>query len=237
MNENDKNNSEIHFPGFEDDGSHYEEVEPERLSGPLSVFPSYRYALPAIAVFFACLAASSLLHGSDLREMFWASGRKVFVEHQYWRLATTIFLHADMQHLLSNTPLLLIFGWFLRAFFGLKIFPLAALGTGIFSNALSLLYYEPDTRLIGASGMVYGMAALWLVYYVRYETGHSLGKKLFRATGFSLALLFPTTFQANVSYIAHGAGYISGLIIAAAVAPCIKINKNVDKKEEIENNY
>ncbi len=214
--------------------SEYEEDEREATVGPLSLFPSFRFALPALLVFLLCFAATTLSPVLNIKELLWASGRSVFAGHQYWRLVTTIFLHADMQHLLANTPMLLIFGWFVRAFFGLKIFPLAALGTGVISNLLSLLYYQPHIRLIGASGMVYGLAALWLVFYVKYETGHSPGKRIFRAAGFSLALLFPTTFQANVSYIAHAAGFFSGILIALAAIPFVEINMNVEKKNKRE---
>ncbi len=235
MTANDEKEREI--PGTDiEDGGYYEEEEREKISGPLSVFPSYRYALPALAFFLACFVATIFFPDRSLREMLWASGRTVFVEHQYWRLVTTIFLHADMHHLLSNTPLLLVFGWFLRAFFGLKLFPLAALVTGILSIGISLIFYMPDMKLVGASGMVYGMAALWLVFYIRYETDHSPGKRVFRAAGFSLALLFPTTFQVQVSYIAHAAGFFSGLLIALALIPLVEINKNVGKKNKNENN-
>ncbi len=71
--------------------------------------------------------------------------------------------------------------------------------------------------------MVYGMAAQWLVYYIRFDTDHTVPKRIFRALGFSMALLFPTTIQQDVSYIAHGAGFIAGLSVAAAMIPLVHV--------------
>lgn len=232
MSSNNEEEKVIQLSDYEKDKPGYEENQLERISSPLSVFPSSRFALPAFVVFLICFVATSLFNDISIRKMLWASGRTVFMEHQYWRLITTIFLHADLQHLLSNALLLLVFGWFLRAFFGLKIFPVAALATGIISTAISLAYYVPDMKLVGASGMVYGMAALWLIFYIKHETGYSPGKRVFRAAGFSLALLFPTTFQVHVSYIAHATGFLSGLLIALVLIPLVKINNNVGAKND-----
>ncbi|MES2857116.1 MAG: rhomboid family intramembrane serine protease, partial [Bdellovibrionota bacterium] len=94
-----------------------------------------------------------------------ASAERVFEKHEYWRLWTTIFVHSDLQHLLSNLFLFFILGFFLNGYFGVLVFPLAALALGGIANALSLMTYRPEIELVGASGVVYWMGGAWLVLY------------------------------------------------------------------------
>ena len=103
------------------------------------------------------------------------------------------------------------------------MFPIVALLAGIASNFLTVIFYEENTRLVGASGMLYAMVALWLLYYVRFETVYKFWNKVMRATAFALVLLFPTTFQENVSYLAHFWGFVSGLVLGALFLPITEI--------------
>jgi len=141
----------------------------------------------------------------------WASNARVLGQHEYWRLITALCVHSDVGHLLANAPLFLIFGWYLRAFFGWIAFPVIAVVIGALSNLITVYSYSPDTELIGASGMLYGMVAMWLVLYVKYEDTLPWGVRLLRAVGVSLLLLFPTTFREETSYTAHLAGFLLGV--------------------------
>lgn len=154
---------------------------------------------------------------------FWVSREAVFGQGKYWKLFTALFTHSDMLHLLSNLPLFLIFGWHLRTFFGFRIFPLVAILAGIASNFLTIYFYADNTRLVGASGMLYAMVSLWLLYYVKFETSYSFWNKIMRATAFALVLLFPTTFQENVSYLAHFWGFICGIFFGLLFLPITEV--------------
>ncbi len=178
-----------------------------------------------IPIFMALLfVATSIAYWRDPRTYgFWVSKHSILVDGQYWRLFTALFTHSDLVHLLSNLPLFLIFGWYLRSFFGLRMFPIVALLAGIASNFLTVIFYEDNTRLVGASGMLYAMVALWLFYYVRFETAYRFWNKVMRATAFALVLLFPTTFQENVSYLAHFWGFVSGLMLGALFLPITEV--------------
>ncbi len=91
------------------------------------------------------------------------------------------------------------------------------------SNAATIWVYEPRTHLVGASGMLYGMVALWLVLYVRFETRFSVPMRIFRAIGVSLLLLFPTTFEEQTSYMAHAAGFVIGLGVGFGLANFVTV--------------
>ncbi len=75
----------------------------------------------------------------------------------------------------------------------------------------------PQTQLIGASGMVYAMVAMWLVVYMNFETHYPFRTRLMRAVGFTLVVMIPTTYQKNVSYLAHGMGFGLGILFGVVL--------------------
>jgi len=192
-------------------------------------FPSVKSLRPAALLLGLCFL-TSLMQWTDALPIngTWASYETVWNQGQWWRLVTSLLTHANLAHLLSNTPLFLIFGWYLRDFFGAGIFPGAALAIGVLSNAWTLWTYPPDTELLGASGMLYGMVALWLVLYVHFETNYTHAQRIFRAVGVSLLLLFPTTFQQTTSYTAHGFGFVLGLVVGIVATPSVKLRTRAE---------
>jgi rhomboid protease GluP len=129
---------------------------------------------------------------------------------EYWRAFTALFAHADIAHFLSNGWLLFLFGWFLRDFAGRWAFPVLSFLIGILTNIITVMTMHPQTYLIGASGMVYGMIGMWLVIYM-WHADVSLGKRILRTLGFAMLMLIPSTFRPEVSYAAHGIGFALGL--------------------------
>jgi rhomboid protease GluP len=205
---------------------------PKKSPSPMAAVPPLRFLnLPVwMAIGFAI--ASIAYWQNPGKFPLWVSQASLLKDHQYWKLFTALFTHSDMLHLLSNLPLFLIFGWHLRAFFGLVIFPVLAVVAGALANFLTVILYEEQTRLLGASGMLYAMVALWLVYYVRFETAYRFWNKVMRATGFALILLFPTTFQENVSYLAHFWGFICGMVLGALFFPITSIQTDNFQAQE-----
>lgn len=70
--------------------------------------------------------------------------------------------------------------------------------------------------------MVYGMVALWLTLYIRFDQKGRWVKRVMRSLGFSLLVLFPQTYEPNVSYLAHASGFILGITIGLAFMPFAK---------------
>ena len=141
-----------------------------------------------------------------------ASGSKVFSQHQYWRLWTTLFAHGDGGHLISNSLLFFIFGYFLSGYFGIFVFPLLAMFIGGFTNAIILRFYAPEISLIGVSGVVYWMGGMWLVLYLLLDLQRSLTQRILRSVGVALAVFMPSAaFDPQTSYGAHLVGFILGV--------------------------
>jgi rhomboid protease GluP len=151
-----------------------------------------------------------------------ATQNLVYERGEIWRLMTTMWVHADIAHLLANSGLFVIFGLFLRHYFGLWAFPTLSLLGGMATGALALLTYGPDTRLIGASGMVYFMVGLWLLLFLRHADYLSWGHRIMRALAFALVVLVPTQFEPQVSYRTHAIGFALGLFFGWLSAPWTK---------------
>ena len=115
----------------------------------------------------------------------------------------------------------IVFGWALKAYYGYAVFPVISLATGALTNLIAVSIYPPEVRLLGASGMVYGMAALWLVLFLRYDTGHYLPVRLVRVLGFTMVILIPSTLEPHVSYLAHGVGFLCGLLAGIVLLPFV----------------
>ena len=141
-----------------------------------------------------------------------ASGAKVFTQHEYWRLWTTLFAHGDGGHLISNSFLFLIFGYFLAGYFGIFVFPLLAMFVGGLTNAIVLRHYPAEVSLIGVSGVVYWMGGMWLVLYLLLDEQRSFTQRILRSIGVSLAVFMPSAaFDPQISYGAHLVGFVLGV--------------------------
>lgn len=202
---------------------HETEEAREKQPGPLSRHPAYASAIPPIALSVIFIICTYMPESHPLHDLLWASRESVFSRHEYWRLITAILIHADSLHLLSNMPLFILFGFFLYEYFGFMLFPLISFATGVCSNIITLYFYPDSVRLAGSSGMIYGMAALWLVLYIYHDTDHTMPVKIFRSTGFALIVLFPETYNPATSYMAHAAGFAAGIIFALASLRFVKI--------------
>lgn len=142
-----------------------------------------------------------------------ASRRLVFDDGQIWRLWSTIFAHADAGHLLSNSFLFFILGFFLYGYFGFRLFPLAALFWGGLTNWVVLKTYPPDVHLIGASGVVYWMGGAWLILYFLLSLQKSMTQRLLRTLGVAFLLFLPAeAFEPRTSYRTHFVGFLLGLL-------------------------
>lgn len=190
--------------------------EIEEPKGILYERPKSQHIFEVMVLIFLCLIFSLLFwFFPNYHNFLWASRHNVFQQHEYWRLFSALFTHSDIKHLLSNMPLFFVFGWLLRTYFGLLAFPLCALVAGALANYATLYFYSDHTRLIGASGIDYGLVGLWVIFYLRYEVRFSLSNKLLRVVGFSMLFLLPTSYSASTSYLAHGFGFLFGMLCAA----------------------
>jgi|YelNatPaOPRAMG01_1025707.scaffolds.fasta_scaffold05374_13 membrane associated rhomboid family serine protease len=81
-----------------------------------------------------------------------------------WTFITSIFLHADIEHLLFNMIALFFFGLSLENIVGRRLFAIIFILAGIFGN-IGYLITDPTSLIpgIGASGAIYGVVGTLVV--------------------------------------------------------------------------
>jgi rhomboid protease GluP len=170
---------------------------------------------------FVVLGLGSVLYWMNphgLGDLMPGNPDQVFTKHEYWRLWTALLAHADTRHLFSNGLFFFIFGYLLNGYYGLWIFPIGALMAGALVNAIALATYRPEVLLLGSSGAVCWMGAVWLTLYFFIHRLRSPWRRGLLVSGISLMLFAPAeAFDPSVSYRAHligfGLGVLMGLLI------------------------
>ncbi len=124
----------------------------------------------------------------------------------YWQLFTSIFIHADLLHLLGNTFFLGIFGLRAEDLFG-KLRYLIVYFTAGLSGSLLTLFMGPYVVSVGASGAIFGLFGANAAY-MRSSVNQSVTGALIYAL-----YLFIWNLGANVNVLAHFGGLAAGLVL------------------------
>ena len=178
--------------------------------------PSAQAVTSSALFLIVLLCAAHWYNFFNLGEFWPATSAQVFGQGEYWRLWTTQFVHADMGHLIANSLLFYILGYFLYGYFGGFVFPFAAWLMGGVINAVSVYSYPPEVRLVGASGVVSWMGGVWLVLYFMLNTKATVTQRALRSFGVALMLFAPSeAFDPKISYRTHLIGFVIGLICGA----------------------
>jgi membrane associated rhomboid family serine protease len=175
--------------------------------------PVVTFALVAINVVIFLLKLGSENLYSQIFD--WAVANPfALLQHQWWRLLTTAFLHANLMHVGFNMYALYALGQNAERIWGharyFLIYVIGALGC----TCLALII-QP-IPCIGASGAVCGIfaaEAVW-AYYHREFLNPRIFSSWQRNFMINLVLLVFISFFPGVSWAGHLGGAIAGLIVA-----------------------
>ena len=169
-----------------------------------------------IVVSLLLFAVSGVFLNNSFQAQNWlsANGAQVFNEHQYWRMWTTLLIHADWGHFLSNVFLFIPLTYLLSAYYGFLLFPTFGFLAGGFINYFVLKSMPPEVTLLGVSGVVYWMGAVWLTLYVLVDHRESTKRRYARAMFLAILLFAPEAYKPQISYISHFYGFIFGVLCA-----------------------
>ncbi len=184
------------------------------------------------------LFVASVIYWSDpfgAASLLPASRESVFLHGEYWRLLTSLLVHSDWGHFLSNAVVLGVLAFLIYGYYGPLAYPAFTLVLGTLVTAISLRTYPAETWLLGASGVVYLMAGFWLTLYLLVERRIPLKKRVVRAVGFGLIVLVPTAVEPAISYRTHLIGFVVGF--SFALAYFTKQKDALRAKERIEYEY
>ncbi len=190
-----------------------EPSRPSQIKTLLSTKPRDGSALPGLfsMIFFLVFSLFYWFDSSGWSDLLSANPEKVYGQHEYWRLFTAIAVHGDIQHLAANAGFFVGLAFLLNAYFGKWVFPVMTFFLGAVINAIALFPSPPQVQLVGASGVVYFMAAFWLTLYFFVERHQPVSRRLMSCVAVTLVLLVPTSYEPMTSYRTHAIGFLVGL--------------------------
>lgn len=177
--------------------------------------PTPQAWLATLVLFFLLYGVQALYEANigGLQSLLMATQEQVFQQHQYWRLWTALFVHADFGHIASNSLLFFPLAYYLYGYYGFWLFPFLGIFLGGLINVFVLLGLPPQTNLLGISGVVYWMAAVWSALYLMLERRDSWRRRVAKVALITVVLLVPETYRPEVSYVSHFWGYVVGIIV------------------------
>ncbi len=167
-----------------------------------------------IVVFFVTLRSEYMFSGKGLLGVY-----EVLEQGEYGRLITSMFLHADLEHLFNNMLILLFLGAMLEKEVGhlplLIVYMFSGLTGSVLSMGMQIIrddfYYS-----LGASGGVFGLDGLLLAIVV------FAGKRFPEITpqkvlGILLLSLYNGMRSGGIDNAAHTGGLIGGFLSGMVV--------------------
>ena len=144
---------------------------------------------------------------------------------QFWRLATSAFLHFGLKHLAMNMLCLLSLGSVLEKIVGrVKIFEIYFL-TAVVGGVFSCVFH-PDSVCAGASGAVFGLfgAEMACLTLLREELGMSTNDMIRNIKGglVFVGINLAYSLLPGIDMSAHVGGLVMGLVTGAAIACSLK---------------
>jgi membrane associated rhomboid family serine protease len=187
--------------------------------GPGPLTPAVKWLLIAnVVMFLLTLVAPTLVVPLALRPV------AVLEQGWVWQLATYMFLHGSLFHVLFNMLSLWMFGVELERLWGTvffaKYYAVAGVGAAVCTVLVSLLpvglsarmYYVPT---VGASGAIFGLLLAYALYYPHREIYmyflFRVPVRIFVTIVGAIALLSAVTdTQGGVAHVAHLGGLVAG---------------------------
>jgi rhomboid protease GluP len=130
----------------------------------------------------------------------------------YYQLLTSMFIHADLAHIVGNMVFLFIFGLRAEEMFSLPEYLSIYFLGGLTGNLFSLLLLDSLTISVGASGAIFAMFGAAVIYARR-----SFRQSIIGALIYAFFLLFLSS-GIGVNNFAHVGGLVAGLVIGYILA-------------------
>lgn len=219
-----------------------------------AVSPTATYILIAVNVFIFTLRALSPSWDESL--FLWGAdnARLVLGQGEYYRLFTSMFLHAGIYsssggfalqnglHILSNMYILYAVGLSLEPIFGHARFLIIYLLGGLAGSVLSVLLGNTDSYSVGASGAVFAILGgefvfLWHQRKLLGEAGRERRRSLIVFGIMNLAIGLLSTLQGSrlrIDNWAHLGGLIGGVALAWFISPIYNLRIHPDHPGELQ---
>ncbi len=150
------------------------------------------------------------------------SAGTVFQKREYWRVLSSMFLHADIRHLVFNMISLFGLSGLILTYFPVWKYYTLYFASGIlggFSNAAVRLALSDETFSLGASGAIMGLLGANIAFYIRNRkriVPAVLRSQLLRLGIFAAINLIPS--GSSVDYLGHIFGFVWGFLLGLLIS-------------------
>jgi rhomboid protease GluP len=138
---------------------------------------------------------------------------------EIWRLVTPIFIHIGLLHLLFNSYALWMVGAQVEKLYGSARFVFLYVVTGV-AGVLASYWYHPATISAGASGAIFGLFGVLLIFGYKYRSvipphfQQAVGRGVLPVILINLVIGFTIP---QIDNSAHIGGLITGALLALVV--------------------
>lgn len=179
-----------------------------------------------VAVFIAMLVGGAgIWHSPNGIQLNWgANFGPATQDGEWWRLATAMFLHFGIVHLLLNSWALWDAGQLVERMYGQTRFFIIYLVSGLAGNLVSLVFQGNSAVSGGASGAIFGLFGALLTFLWRertHITAHEFRWLFWGALSFAIATIIMGFIVPGIDNAAHIGGFIAGGLISIVVAQSI----------------
>lgn len=156
---------------------------------------------------------SLLSNGANTQQLFQMGGMQTLAYNsgQHYRLWSSMFLHASLTHILGNMSSLIFVGNILEDLIGHVRYLLVYILSGVGSAYLSLLFLNPNTVSVGASGAVFGIIGCLLIVtmfcYSNWKNGVVSALLYTILINLGISIIDP-----SINLYAHLGGLITGIV-------------------------
>jgi len=173
---------------------------------------TYSGLFSAFLLFIIHWQVSAKLNPDVYTNAFGSSASKI-LGGEYFRCATSLFLHGSDLHLIGNMAGIIIFGTSVCSITGSGLGWCMIIASGFLGNYFNACFYESLHISIGASTAVFGAIGILAgqrVFFHLEENGLKVTSLI--PIGAGLALLALLGSSPNSDFMAHFFGYIAGII-------------------------
>jgi membrane associated rhomboid family serine protease len=190
--------------------------------------PTIVLALSNVIIFFFFFIGTQGSNNVLLSELSFRSALSLFMQEP-WTLITSMFVHADLLHLIFNMLFLIAIGFPLESRIGRGRFAVIYIIGGIAGTLVFSLteIFTFGVRLVGASGAISALMGAMLMLYpherIMFFMGPLLTDRFTVRTAvlvwFALQLLLLAFDDSPVAYAAHLGGFTAGAAMAWMIRP------------------
>lgn len=153
--------------------------------------------------------------GSKPIESFGIQSNYEVLNGEWWRLITSVFLHADVGHLAGNMFMLVFLDRILKNFYTDIQYYIIYILSGIVGSIFTL-FMGMNVLSLGASGAIMGLGGV-VVFRMFFGKNAKYFRHIVSATTIAIMVLYNLIyglFNSGINNYAHFSGFIAGFVIA-----------------------